>query len=75
MFLLFNQLARKFERRANLVAGEAVLALDFFKGHPAREAANHLRKGHTGAPNHEFAMADAWIDDYFIIHGMIVSRG
>jgi hypothetical protein len=61
--LLLGKLADESGRGSNIISSQIVLALNFFKSHPAGEAPNHGRHWNTRATNDGFPVADSRIDN------------
>jgi len=61
--LLLGKLADESERRSNIINGQIVLALNFFKCHPAGEAPNHDRHRNTRPTNDGLTVTNSRIDN------------
>ena len=69
--LLLGKLADESERRSSIVDSQIVLALNFFKGHAAGEAANHDCHRNTRPTNDGFSVTNSRIDNDAVmsLHG------
>jgi len=60
---LLSQVGYEFERSADVVRGEIVFPLDFLKGHPTGQAADHHRHLQPSTSDHRFVVTDGRIQD------------
>ena len=67
--LLLCQIRNEFERCSDIVAGEIVLALHFFKGHAASQAAYDNRDGQPSTSDYRLAVADGGVKDDAVQYG------
>jgi len=68
MLFLLDQVAGKFQRSANIVAGDPILALHFIECHAASEAAHHDGDRQPRPTNDGLAMTNLGIDHDSVVH-------